>query len=46
MRKLKVLGGIVITLVLFFTVINIIPPKKNVKENPFIVGKGNKTWKR
>ena len=41
MRKLKVLGGIVITLVLFFTVINIIPPKKNVKENPFIVGKGN-----
>ena len=33
MRKLKVLGGIVITFVLFFAVINIIPPKKNVKEN-------------
>ena len=41
MKKIKILGGIVLTIVLFFAVINIIPPKKNVKENPFIVGKGN-----
>ena len=41
MKKLKVLGGIVLTIVLFFIVINVIPPKKNVKENPFIAGKGN-----
>ncbi|MBO5215160.1 MAG: hypothetical protein J6B79_03135 [Clostridia bacterium] len=37
---LKVIGIIVATLVLFFVVINVIPPKKNVENNPFIVGKG------
>lgn len=41
MKKLKVLGAIVITIVLFFLIINIIPPKKNIENNPFIVGKGN-----
>ena len=41
MKKIKILGGIVLTIVLFFVIINVIPPKKNVKENPFIVGKGN-----
>ena len=41
MKKLKILGGIVLTIVLFFIIINVIPPKKNVKENPFIVGKDN-----
>ena len=37
---LKVIGIIVATLVLFFVVINVIPPKKNVENNPFIVGEG------
>ena len=33
MKKIKILGGIVLTIVLFFVIINVIPPKKNVKEN-------------
>ena len=37
---LKVLGIIIAAIVLFMVVINIIPPKKNVANNPFIVGKG------
>lgn len=41
MKKLKVLGAILLTIVIFFLSINIIPPKKNVENNPFIVGKGN-----
>ena len=40
-RGLKIFGIILATLVLFFAVINIIPPKKNVEENPFIVKKGD-----
>ena len=36
----KVLGCIVGTLLLFMAVINVIPPKKNVDENPFVVEKG------
>lgn len=36
----KVLGCIVGTLLLFMAVINVIPPKKNVEENPFVVEKG------
>ncbi|MBP3378564.1 MAG: hypothetical protein J6L96_07430 [Clostridia bacterium] len=40
-RALKIIGLILASIVLFFAVINIIPPKKNVADNPFIVGKGN-----
>ena len=36
---LKVLGIILAVIVVFFAVINIIPPKKNVKNNPFLVSK-------
>lgn len=39
-RGLKIFGIIIGAIVLFFLVINIIPPKKNVVNNPFIVGKG------
>ena len=39
-RGLKIFGIIIGAIVLFFLVINIIPPKKNVANNPFIVGKG------
>ncbi len=39
-KVLKVLGIILAVIVLFFAVINIIPPKKNVANNPFIVEKG------
>ena len=37
---LKVLGIILAVIVVFFAVINIIPPKKNVENNPFLVEKG------
>jgi len=43
MRKrkgLKIFGMIVAVVLVFVAVINIIPPKKNVAENPFVVGKG------
>lgn len=36
---LKFFGMILATVILFFAVINIIPPKKNVENNPFLVGK-------
>ena len=36
---LKFFGMILATVILFFAVINIIPPKKNVDSNPFLVGK-------
>ena len=39
-RLLKILGATVLVIALFFAVINIIPPKKSVEENPFIVEKG------
>ena len=38
---LKILGMILAVIVVFFAVINIIPPKKNVENNPFLVGKGS-----
>ena len=37
---LKIVGGILLTVILFMVTINVIPPKKNVEENPFIVGEG------
>ncbi len=39
-KGLIIFGSIVLTIVLFFAVINIIPPKKNVENNPFVVEKG------
>lgn len=39
-RVLKTLGIILLVIVLFFVVINIIPPAKNVEDNPFVVEKG------
>ena len=40
-RVLKIIGIVLAAILLFFVVINVIPPQKNVKENPFVVGKGN-----
>ena len=40
-RGLKIFGIIVATILLFFAVINIIPPKTNVENNPFVVKKGS-----
>ena len=39
-RKLRIFGIIVLTLLVFFLTINIIPPKKVVEDNPFLVNGG------
>jgi len=39
-KALKVIAIVLASLVAFFAIINIIPPKKNVETNPFVVGKG------
>jgi len=39
-KVLKVIGIILGAIVAFMLVINVIPPKKNVAENPFVVKKG------
>ncbi len=39
-KGLKILGIVVAAIIVFFLVINIIPPQKNVESNPFIVEKG------
>lgn len=39
-KGLKIFGIIVAAIVVFFLIINIIPPKHNVENNPFVVGKG------
>ncbi len=39
-KGLKIFGCIVAAVVLFFAVINLIPPKKSVVNNPFVVEKG------
>ena len=39
-KGLKIFGMMIGVIALFFVVINVIPPKKNVKENPFVVEKG------
>ena len=39
-RGLKALGVILAVLVVFLAIVNVIPPKKSVEENPFIVEKG------
>ena len=38
---LRILGIVLLALILFFVVINVIPPKKNVEKNPFVVGEGS-----
>ena len=41
MKKfLKILCSVLVVVLLFFVIINIIPPKKNVEDNPFVVEKG------
>ena len=40
-KVLKILGIVLAAVVLFFVTVNVIPPKKNVKSNPFVVGKGD-----
>ncbi len=37
---LKIVGGILLAIIVFMLVIDIIPPKQNVKNNPFVVGEG------
>ncbi len=39
-KGLKITAIILAVFVLFFVVINIIPPKKNIENNPFVVAKG------
>lgn len=39
-KGLKIFGIIVGAIVLFFVIINVIPPKKNVENNPFVVAEG------
>lgn len=38
-KGLKITGIILAVIVLFFVIINVIPPKKNIENNPFVVGK-------
>lgn len=40
MKFLKILSTFLVIIILFITVINLIPPKKNIETNPFIVGEG------
>lgn len=40
-KGLKITGLILATIIVFLAIINIIPPKKNIENNPFIVGKDN-----
>ena len=39
-KVLTVIGCILLAVILFFAVINVIPPKKNVENNPFVVEEG------
>ena len=40
-KGLKITGIVLAAIIVFIAIINIIPPKKNIENNPFIVGKGN-----
>ncbi|MBQ7407847.1 MAG: glycerophosphodiester phosphodiesterase [Clostridia bacterium] len=42
-KGLKIFGIIVLAVALFFVIINIIPPKQNVENNPFRLKEGQKT---
>ena len=39
-KTLKIVGIILAVIVIFMATINIIPPAKNVENNPFVVAKG------
>lgn len=39
-KTLIMVGAIVLAIAMFFVIINVIPPKKNVGNNPFVVGEG------
>ena len=40
-KTLVITASILAAILIFFLVINLIPPAKNVEENPFVVGEGN-----
>ncbi len=40
-KGLKICGIVLAVIVLFFVTVNLIPPKKSVEQNPFIVEKGS-----
>ena len=40
-KRLKVTAGALAAITAFMVTINVIPPKKNVENNPFVVGEGN-----
>lgn len=40
-KGIKIAAGVMFVLVAFFAVVNIIPPKKSVENNPFIVKEGD-----
>ncbi len=40
-KALMIIGIVLACVILFFAVINLIPPKKNVQSNPFVVEKGS-----
>ena len=39
-KRMKITAVILAVLIVFFAAVNLIPPKKNVAENPFVVEKG------
>ena len=39
-KALKIIGIILVAVLLLFVIINIIPPKKNIEENPFVLKDG------
>ena len=41
MKALKRIGTVLLILGAFLLIINLIPPAKNVENNPFVVGEGN-----
>ena len=39
-KALVIVAGVLATILLFFLIINLIPPSPNVEQNPFVVGEG------
>lgn len=42
-KALKAIGCILAVILVFFTIINIIPPRKNLESNPFLLKEGQQT---
>ena len=40
-KKIKITATLLAVLLLFWGFLNILPPKKSVQNNPFLVGEGN-----